>query len=141
MDVAGLTAFLAPLLPALLNIGGRVAQETVDAAGDEAVGFARRLWEKLRGKVEAKPAAEEAVKDVAENPQDEDLQTVLRVQLKKLLDEDPDLAAELSQLWDEGKATGAVTITVTASGAGSVAVGRDAVGSPITTTAPPPPKE
>ena len=136
MDVASLTAFLAPLLPALLDIGGRVAQEAVDAAGDEAVGFARRLWEKLRGKVEAKPAAQEAAHDVAEHPDDDDLRAALRVQLRKLLDDDPDLAAELGQLWDEGQRTGAVNVNVTASGAGSVAVGRDVHGSHITTTAP-----
>ncbi len=138
MDIASLTAFLAPLLPALLNIGGRVAKEAADAAGDEAVGFARRLWERLRGHVESKPAAQDAVDDVAAHPEDEDLQTVLKVQLRKLLEDDPQLAAEIGQLWEEGQAASIVTVNVTASGAGAVAIGRDAVGSSITTTAPPP---
>jgi len=138
MDIASLTAFLAPLLPALLKIGGRVADETVAAVGDEAVGFARRLWDKLRGKVESKSAAQEAVNDVAEHPEDEDLQAALRVQLRKLLEEDTELAAEISKLWQGGQAANIVTTTVTASGAGSVAIGHDAVGSTITTTAPPP---
>ncbi len=134
MDPASLTAFLAPLLPALLNIGSRVAQETVEAVGEEAVGLGRRIWDRLRGKVEAKPAATEAVNDVAEHPDDEDLQAALRVQLRKLLEEDPELAADLDRLWEEGKASGAVNVTVTASGAGSVAIGRDARDTNITTT-------
>lgn len=139
MDPATLTAFLAPLLPALLKIGSQVAQETVEAVGEDAVGFGRKIWDKLRGKVEAKPAAAEAVNDVAERPDDEDLQAALRVQLRKLLEEDPELAADLGRLWEEGKATGAVNVTVTASGAGSVAIGHDAQGSTITTGTPPPP--
>lgn len=139
MDPASLTAFLAPLLPALLNIGGRVAQETVEAVGEDAVGLGRRIWDKLRGRVEEKPAATEAVNDVAERPDDEDRQAALRIQLRKLLEEDPELAAELSGLWEEGKAKGVVNVNVTASGAGSVAVGRDAQGTNITTTTGTPP--
>lgn len=139
MDPASLTAFLAPLLPALLNIGGRVAQETVEAVGEDAVDLGRRIWDKLRGRVEAKPAATEAVDDVAERPDDEDRQAALRVQLRKLLEEDPELAAELGRLWEEGKASGAVNVTVTASGAGSVAIGRDARRTNITTTTGTPP--
>lgn len=139
MDPATLTAFLAPLLPALLSIGSRVAQETVEAVGEDTVGLGRRIWDKLRGKVESKPAATEAVNDVAEHPDDEDYQAALRVQLRKLLEEDPQLATELRQLWEEGEASGAVNVTVTASGAGAVAIGRDAHGTNITTTTATPP--
>ena len=135
MEVAALTAFLAPLLPHLLKVGGRLGEVTADKVGDDVVGFAQRLWDKLRGKVEAKDAANEAAQDVAHDPDDEDLRTALKVQLKKLLAEDPELAAEVGRLWDEAQAAGAPSIvtTVTASGAGSVAIGRDATGTHITT--------
>ena len=135
MDVAALTAFLAPLLPHLLKIGGDVVDTVADRAGKEVVGFAQRLWDKLRGKVAAKPAADEAVTDVAHHPDDEDLRTALKVQLQKLLEEDAGLAAEVRRIWEEAQAAGAPAIitTVTASGTGSVAIGGDVSGSTITT--------
>ena len=135
MDVAALTAFLAPLLPHLLKVGERVAETVVDRVGKEAVDFAQRLWDKLRGRVEAKDAAREAAEDVAHNPDDVEFRTVLKVQLQKLLDEDAELAAEVRRVWDEAEAAGApaTVTTVTASGSGSVAIGRDVTGSTITT--------
>jgi hypothetical protein len=138
MDIAALTAFLAPVLPWLLKVGGRAADLAADKASAEAIGFAERLWGKLRGKVEAKEAAKEAAEDVAHNPNDEEFRTVLMVQLKKLLADDPELAAEVARLWQEAQAAGAPSIitTVTASGAGAVAIGRDARGTTITTGSP-----
>lgn len=136
MDIAALTAFLAPLLPWLVKAGGRIGDVVVDKAAEEAAGFAERIWAKLRGKVEAKEAAREAVEDIADHPDDEEFRTVLTVQLKKLLAEDQDLAAEVGRIWQEAQAAGAQSIitTVTASGAGSIAVGRDVSGSTFTTT-------
>jgi hypothetical protein len=133
MEVAALTAFLAPFLPRLMNAAGRIAGDAVDEAGKEVDGLVHRLWDKLRGRVEQNDSAREAAKDVAQNPDDEDFRTVLRVQLGKLLTEDPELAAEVTQLWDEGVAKGLIVTNVTASGAGAVAIGRDAVGTHINT--------
>lgn len=135
MDIVALTAFLAPVLPWLLRVGGRAGELAADKAGEEALGFAERLWAKLRGKVEAKEAAKDAAADVAENPSDEEFRTVLMVQLRKLLAEDPGLAAEVGQIWEEAQAAGAPSIitTVTASGTGSVAIDRDVSSSTITT--------
>lgn len=135
MDIAALTAFLAPLLPQLLKVGDHVRDSVASRVGDEVVDFARRLWDKLRGKVEGKEAAREAAEDVARFPDDEDLRTVLTVQLKKLLTEDADLAREVAGIWAEAQAAGAPAIvtTVTASGAGAVAIGGDAVDNTIIT--------
>ncbi|GAA3446535.1 hypothetical protein [Planomonospora venezuelensis] len=132
MDIAALVSYLAPLLPQLLNI----AAGTGDGGGQEGPGFGQRIWERLRGRVEERPAASEAVNDVAENPDDEELRTVLKVQLKKLLAEDPGLAAEIGRIFDEARSAGVAgtVTTVTASGQGSVAIGRDVSGSRITTT-------
>jgi hypothetical protein len=139
MDIVALTAFLAPLLQFVLRVGNRVADTATDAAADEAVGFARRIWNALRGPVEQKDAAREAVEDVSQHPDDEELRTVLRVQLRKLLEEDDVLATEVGRLWAEAEAAGATTVNVrvTASGAGSVAIGRDVTGSSIVTGAQP----
>ena len=138
MELAALTAFLAPLLSHVMKLGGRVGEAVAEKVGDETVSFAQRLWDRLRGKVEEKEAAKEAAEDLARDPDDGDLRTALLVQLKKLFAEDAGLAADIGQLWNEARAAGVVQIVtnVTASGAGSVAIGRDASGTTITTGQP-----
>ncbi|MEU9888846.1 hypothetical protein [Sphaerisporangium sp. NPDC051011] len=134
MDIAALTTFLAPLLPYLVKAGEKFGDAAAEQVGQETFGFAQRIWSALRGKVGEKPAAQEAVADVAEDPDDEDLRTILRIQLKRLLAEDPELTAEVERLWRQAPAAAGVTVTnVTASGTGSVAIGRDATSSTITT--------
>ena len=134
MDIVALanslTTVLAPLLPYLLQAGEKVAEETGKAVAGQSWEWAKSLWTKLKPKVDAKPAALEAVHDAAKTPGDEDLQAALRVQLKKLLTEDQSLAEEVSRWLEQGKAAG---ITVTASGERSVAIGGDVSGSSIVT--------
>jgi hypothetical protein len=57
---------------------------------------------KLSPKAEAKPAALEAVTDVIKSPDDADYQAGLKIQLKKLIDADPDLADEIAQILAAG---------------------------------------
>nr|MBD2215371.1 hypothetical protein [Nostoc linckia FACHB-104] len=72
---------------------------------------AKAIWAKLLPKVEAKEAAKEAAADVAQNPDDEDLQASLRVQIKKILDSDTALAEEIAKIWQETKsADGSVNL-------------------------------
>ena len=134
MDISALasslTTALVPLLPYLLKAGEKAAEETGKAVAGQSLEWGKSLWTKLRPQVEAKPAALEAVQDVARAPEDEDLQAALRVQLKKLLTEDQSLAEEVSRWLEQGKAAG---ITVTASGERSVAIGGDVKGSTIVT--------
>ena len=117
---SSLTTALVPLLPYLLKAGEGAAGETGKKAVDQSLEWGKSLWSKLKPKVDAKPEALEAAHDVAHSPEDEDLQTALRVQLKKLLTEDQSLAEEVSRLLEQGKAAG---LTVTASGDRSVAIG------------------
>ena len=87
MDVGPIVAALEPLLPYLVTKTTDLAVgEAIKKAGKETWEFARGLWEKLRPAVEASPVASEAVNDLAARPDDEDYRTVLRVQLKKLLE-------------------------------------------------------
>lgn len=125
--------FLAPFLPYLLKAGEKAAEEAGKKLGAAAWEKAKALWAQLRPKVEAKPAAREAVQDVAAYPKDEDARAALRLQLRKLLAEDPALAAEVARLWEGAQATGATVTTVTAAGDRSVAVGGDVRGSTIIT--------
>jgi hypothetical protein len=86
--------------------------------------IAQALWKQLGSKLGERPAASEAVHDAAASPDDADAQAALRVQLRKLLAEDTDLAGQLTRILEESQPHQSVT-TVTASGAGSVAAGRD----------------
>ncbi len=132
MDIQALaknvTEFLAPLLPALLHgAAGEMGKEV----GNAILKKAKLLWDKLRPKVETSPAAQEAIADVAANPQNERAKTALLWQMEKLLAADPTLAAEINRLWGEIAATGGTTVI--ASGDRSVAIGGNVSGSTIIT--------
>ena len=122
--------FLAPFLPYLLKAGEKAAEEAGRKLGAAAWEQAQALWARLRPKVEARPAAQEAVADVAAHPQDEDALAALRLQLRKLLEEDAALREEVARLWQEARAAG---LTVAAVGPRSVAIGGDVSGSVIVT--------
>ena len=55
-------------------------------------------------------AAKEAAEDVAKNPNDEDLQVSLRVQLKKILEADTELAEEIAKILEEQKSDGGSSV-------------------------------
>jgi len=123
------TAFLAPFLPYLVGkVGDAVAEVSVEKSLEEAWERAKGLWGKLGPKVESNTAAKEATEDVAQDPDDEDARAALRLQLKKLLAADTSLATEVAQLWEEAKRA---SVTASAIGERSVAIGRDATGSII----------
>ena len=131
---AQLVQFLAPFLPYLVKgvklAGQEAAKKLGEKAGEQGFEQAKTLWEKLRPKVEARPAALEAATDVAANPKDEEALAALRLQLKKLLAEDESLAKELARLLTQARPAGQ---TVTASGSRSVAIGGNVSGSVIVT--------
>ncbi len=62
--------------------------------------------------------------------EDPDAQAALRLQLKKLLSEEPALAEEVARLWEQVQAAG---VTATAGGDRSVAIGGSVTGSTIVT--------
>ena len=101
MEPATLTAFLVPFLPFLMKIGTRATESAAQQFGEDAWNKAKAVWDKLYPRVEAKEAAKEAAEDVANAPDDEDLQTALRVQFKKLLESDPTLAQTIAQILKE----------------------------------------
>ncbi len=128
MDVAALTAFLAPFVPYLLKGGRVVAEEAGKAFGAEAWQHAEALWKRLRPSVEKKEAAQEAATDLAERPDDERVRGAFELQLEKLLANDGTLAADVASLWEEASAAGAVVVT----GERAVAAGRDISGTVVT---------
>jgi hypothetical protein len=102
MDIATLTAFISPFLPFLLKLGGKAAEKATESAagkfGEASWSKAQSVWDKLSPKIEAKESAKEAAIDVANAPEDEDLQVALKVQLKKLLAEDEALVRAIAQI-------------------------------------------
>ena len=105
MEIATLTAFISPFLPFLLKLGGKAIDKASESVGSKfgevAFGKAQAVWDKLGPQVEAKDSLKEAATDVASNPEDEDLQAVLRVQLKKLLEQDEELMKAIAQILQE----------------------------------------
>ncbi|WGV24742.1 hypothetical protein [Halotia branconii] len=98
MDITLLVKILAPCLPFLLNVGNKAVEGASQKVGEDVWNKAKVIWAKLHPQVEAKAAAKEVATDVATNPDDEDLQASLRVQLKKILDADKTLAQEIAQI-------------------------------------------
>jgi hypothetical protein len=128
MEIQALVQFLAPFLAPLLAGAG---EATAKAAG-EAWEHATRLWSRLADHIRSRPAALEAARDVAESPDSTGAQNALAWQLEKMLSGDAALREGVMSLWRQASAAGVTVTTVTASGAGSVAVGGDASGQIVT---------
>jgi hypothetical protein len=127
-QVAGI---LAPFLPQLIKTGQALAEGVADQADKQKASVAKALWDRLFPKVSETPAIDTAVKDAAKNPDDADYQAALRVQLRKVLTEDPGLAQELRAVLESGQQDGSVHVS--AGGDRSVAVGGSVQGSAIVT--------
>jgi tetratricopeptide (TPR) repeat protein len=97
------TMALAPFLPTLLAVGGKVVEGIEVKIGEDVWNKVKTLWSKLHPKIDANPFAKHAVEAVAAAPKDHDLQTAMRVELKKLLAEDADLTREVTKVWVENK--------------------------------------
>jgi len=121
-----ISAFLLPLLPYLLKIGDKAAEEVSKKIGDEAWDRAKALWERLR----RKKNVEQVAQTVAALPDNQALREALREEIARALQEDSALREEIARLWGEAEAAG---VTVTAIGDRSVAVGGDVSGSVILT--------
>jgi formylglycine-generating enzyme required for sulfatase activity len=112
---AALVAVVGPLLGKALSTGGESAVEAVgEKLGEGLFERAKALLAKLRPKVEAKPGAPEAARELAGHPDDPDARTEMALHLKRIFAADPALAAEVEALLGQtaaggsmiGKATG-----------------------------------
>jgi len=130
MDIQALAqqmaSFLMPLLPYLLKIGDKAAEEVGKKIGGEAWDKAKALWDKLR----RKKSVEQVAQTAAALPDNQALREALREEIARALQEDGALREEVARLWGEAEAAG---VTVTASGERSVAIGGDVSGSIIIT--------
>ncbi len=129
MDPTALAATATALLAPYVAKAGEKLAEKVGEKLPEQMG---KLWTAIAARFKGKPAAEEAVKDLAAKPDDEDNQAAFRKELKKVLEADTDFVAELEKLL---KSTSGDIIVNTGSGAaashGGIAVGGNVGGSII----------
>lgn len=124
-----LTTYLSPFLPYLVDAGKQAAEAAGKEIAAEALAKAKTLWGKLAAAVRRRPAAAEAAADVARNPDDDDARAALRVQLRKILGDDEELARTIARLLAEtGHRAQVVGGGAVAQGAGAVAGGQVAVG-------------
>ena len=134
MDFAAIaqavTTFLIPALPYLLSLSGKAVEKASESLGSDLWEGAKSLWHKLLPKVEAKPGALDAAKDLADAPEDKDYQTALRVHLKKILEGDEIFAKEIKQILDKAEAAG---VNIKQQGDRNVAIGGNVSGSTIIT--------
>jgi hypothetical protein len=109
---AAVVAFLAPFLPYLVNAGRRAAEDAIEGLGAHAWEYAQTLWGKLHPGLAKRPAADEAVRDAAADPNDEAALGALQMQLRKIFTEDPALAQEVADLMRDAEAAGVSTVTI-----------------------------
>jgi len=120
-----LTTFLAPAMPFLIEGGEDLVRKAGKKLGEDGLELAKRLWEKLRPKTDADPVAKAATGEVAKAPERSEAQGMLRLQLERLLEADPDLASELARMMEAaGSKAGPSAIVY---GSGAIAQGRGAV--------------
>ncbi|NEO15728.1 MULTISPECIES: hypothetical protein [unclassified Moorena] len=98
MDSTLLVKFLAPCLPFLLKAGNKVVEGALQTLGEDVWRKATAVWGKLQPKLEAKPLAKGAAEELANSPDDPDALDALQRQLKKLLEQEPELARDLAEL-------------------------------------------
>jgi hypothetical protein len=95
---ADTVAFLTPLLPILIKVGNDPADEAGARLGADVWHSARSIWSRLQPAIGADPRATAAVLELAAAPDDDDLRAQLRVQLRRLVAKDVQLAESLRQL-------------------------------------------
>ncbi|GAB4485102.1 MAG: hypothetical protein Fur0016_09680 [Anaerolineales bacterium] len=104
MDPVSLApAVLTALAPYLTKAGGKLA----DALAENAPEYAGKLWTAIVEKFNGKPAAEEAARDLLENPADADNQAAFRKEIRKVAEEDPAWLALLTNLLAKAQAEAA----------------------------------
>jgi histone deacetylase complex regulatory component SIN3 len=120
---------LAPAIPFLVKAGESATADVIKDIGISAWEKSVSLWSKIKPKFNDNPKLKEAVQEVVDNNLDKDAQAMLRLQLKKILMQDPILLNELSKLVQDNS----LKVNVSASGKGSVAAGENIIDSTVIT--------
>lgn len=132
MDILTLTALLTPCLPFLIRAAESASTDIGKDIGKDAWATAKKIWDKLKPKLDQKESARIAAEQVAANPTSEGRQQFFREELELLLKEDAELAAAIAQiLQDSPVQPGAVQINQTITGNEGQVIGNMAGGNAI----------
>ena len=125
LDIATLAAnsalLLAPFLPYLLK-GGKAAakaafehigEKFVDAEWEQADTLFQKIWPKANEKQTTKAVIEEAAEDIKNDPHSQDARDILRLQFKKLLADDEELAESINDIYIRGNVINSTVIAGT----------------------------
>ncbi|MGW5341950.1 hypothetical protein [Streptomyces sp. NPDC004050] len=127
MDASVAAAEITPYAVAAISAYGTAVLTRVrDQAADATVSLGREILQRFARRNRRRQELESAVRDVAEDPQDADFQAALRGQLRRILEGDPELAAELAALLAQSG------VRVTALGERAVNVGKMRSGTIVT---------
>jgi hypothetical protein len=118
---ATIASTLGPSIPFLVKAGEAAANEM----SKKTVGA---LWDLFKPKVAATPALADAINDIEKKPDDPDNLVVLRVQIRKVLEADPDLVSRIRPLLEDASMSTIQTVI----GNRNVIAGRDISGSTVT---------
>ena len=116
LSPAIIKAFGSAVKP-IANASKDLAKVIGEVAGEKVVSLIDAISQKFKGN----PAAEEAMNDFINDPEDEDIKATLRHQLKKAVQADDDFAEKLEKLLADAKTQLATNTGATASGERSVA--------------------
>jgi len=109
-----ISAFLLPLLPYLLKVGDKAAEEVGKKIGGEGWEQAKALWDRLR----RKKSVEQVAQTAAAIPDNQALRDALREEIARALTEDPALREDVTTIFSRvevrdvkrgGKVTGVKT--------------------------------
>jgi hypothetical protein len=101
MDVITLTALLSPCLSVLMKLGEKAAESAAGKVGEDSWNRAKKIWDKLQPKIEAKEDAKIAAQQLAVKPESEARKAVFQEELETLLKENPDLVEAIAQILQE----------------------------------------
>ncbi|WP_417913600.1 hypothetical protein [Candidatus Electronema sp. JM] len=91
---------LVPVLPYLLSGGGQILGGALEKIGSDGWETAKAVWTKISSRSSARvEGVKMAAEDVVRDPSEEDAQKTLHFQVKKLLQEDQELALDIARLY------------------------------------------
>ena len=109
MDPATLGMISSTAVTLIVNFLTKAGEEVGKKAGGEVVDMLKSRFAK---KPETRPAAQEALADLEQNPDNKDLHGQMRIQLEKLLKEDDELKNHLEKLLEKAKPANANTTII-----------------------------
>lgn len=125
-EIALLASEMTPYISGAVGAyGTAVLVRARDEAADATVGLGRRMLQRIFGTRAEGQELPEPLSDFAADPQDGDALAALRLQIRKALDADPQLADEVRAM------LGSANVTITASGDRAVAA--QTINAPVAT--------